>query len=215
MAAQGSPIGCCFAILSRKPIGNRGIVSRCARKRFSGQTTACLQRCRSVIGLQFIEDQCVITRIDNNGNIRMVFCSASDHSRTAHIDILDAGRIVIRLCNRFLKRIQIHNKQIDGANAMRQHGCFMLRIAPNGEKPAMNFRMQRFDTTIHHFRKTGQVRDIPHGEARRSKRLRGSPCRQQLDTARMKRPGKIQEPRFVRHREKGARNTTQITRHRL
>ena len=54
-----------------------------------------------------------------------------------------------------LERIEIDDQEIDGVDVMVPHGFGVRGIAPDGEKPAMDGRMQRLDAAVHHFRKAG------------------------------------------------------------
>jgi hypothetical protein len=58
------------------------------------------------VGLQFIQNDWVISRIDNDGDIIMVLGRTTNHAGAANVDVLDSGfQIAIRSGYGLFKRI--------------------------------------------------------------------------------------------------------------
>src|SRR5688500_7386857 len=65
----------------------------------------------------------------------------------------------------FFKRIKVDDYHIDWLDTVFAHRGPMLGIVAHAEQSAMNLGMKGLHPTVHHFRKTGDVRNIAHLEA--------------------------------------------------
>ena len=91
----------------------------------------------------------------------VIFRSGANHRRAANVDILNCRcKRDILFRHSCFKRIEVGYHQIDGGDAVRIRFNAMFGIIPLREEPAMNFRMERLDSTIKQLRKTSVVRDI-------------------------------------------------------
>ena len=72
----------------------------------------------------------------------------------------------------------------------------------------MNFRMKRFNTTIHDFRKTGVIGNFLNRDTGRFNRLGRATGRQDFNTLFMKGFGKFDQTGLVGNGNKRARNTS-------
>ena len=91
----------------------------------------------------------------------MVLGSGAHHGRAADIDIFNrVFQCAAGFCHRFRKRIEIHNHHVDSRDLMLCHNLIIRAAA--AEYSAVYFRMQGFDTSVHHFRKTGVIGDFSH-----------------------------------------------------
>ena len=140
----------------------------------------------------------VLRRIDDNRHIFVILRRRAHHGRPADIDIFDgffqrdAG-----LGNRFPERIQIDADEINADDAVLFHRGDMRRIVADGQNPAVNFRMQRLHTPVHHLRKS---RHIGHGHDRNAGLGNGfhrAAGGNEGDAARVKRFGEIDDSRLV------------------
>ena len=143
----------------------------------------------------------------------IIFCSRSNHRRPANIDIFDNQVILPPGRYRGFEWIKIDCQQIDGHDSVRQHRSFMLRITPDRQKAAMDFRMQRLHPSIHHFRKSRQIGNISYWQSGRRNRFRRPTRGHKRDAQRMQARRKFNETRFIRHGQKRPANCSEILRH--
>ena len=107
----------------------------------------------------------------------------------------------VRLRDRRLERIQIHNDQINGFDGVCFHRRLVRRVAANVKQPTVNERMQRFHAAVEHFRKTRVFGNIFHRQARVTQRLGGAAGGNQFHTRRRQRLGESHETGLVRNRK--------------
>ena len=143
----------------------------------------------------------------------MVFGRSTDHGGPADIDIFDAVIIGFSGPHGFLERIEIDHQKIDGADPMRQHRGLMHRIGADGEQAAMDFRMQGFDPSIHHFRKACHIGHVLNRQACGFQTGTSASCRNQLDPARMQGLCEIQQSRLVGNGKQSAGDAAKIMGH--
>ena len=104
----------------------------------------------------------VILRVGYDGDAFMVFRGRADHGRAADIDIFDAC-FVIRTCgDGCFERVKVHHQQVDRTDIVFFHCRHVPGIAATRKNTAVNFRVQRFYATVHHFGKAGMVGNVDH-----------------------------------------------------
>ena len=54
-----------------------------------------------------------------------------------------------------LEGVEVHHHHVDGRNAVRGHGGFVLLVAANVEQSAMHLGMQRLHASVKHLGKAG------------------------------------------------------------
>ena len=180
-AADGAVIRCFDRKRLGKPVGNHRIIGGGAGIGLGGKTLAQRIGCLAVIGLQGFNQIGIVRRIGNHRDIGMVLGGSADHRRAANIDVLHRRRIIAALGANFLEGIEIDDREIDCLDAVRLHRLDMLRIVPDGQKPAMDIGMQRLDAAVHYLGKIRYVGDIRHQQACFGNGLRRSTGRQKLD----------------------------------
>jgi len=74
------------------------------------------------------------------------------------------------------------------------------------EKPAMNFRVQRFDSAVEHLGEAGVSGDFSHGDARFMQRSIGSPGRKKIDSVPDQSARQLHETCFVTDTEQRSTN---------
>ena len=85
----------------------------------------------------------------------MVFGRSADHGRTTDIDIFNGFfKCAIGFSDRCLKRIEVHNNDIDRINVVVSQGFHMFRIGAASQNTRVDLRIECFDTTVKHFRET-------------------------------------------------------------
>ncbi len=212
-AADGTEIGRIVAELAREPVGDRRIVGGGAGKSLGAEAPAQRKRRHAAVPGKFIKQDRVIGRLDNDGDITVVFRGGADHRRAADIDILDAIVEAGAARHGFLKRIKIDDQKIDRPNAMRAHRFGMRGVAADGEQTAMHGRMQRLDAAVHHFRKAGQIGHVDHVQTGLAQLFARAAGRNQLDAVVVQRVGELDQAGLVRDGNKGARGAAQWVSH--
>ena len=121
----------------------------------------------AAVFLDVVEHRAVIGRVDDHRDAGVVFRGAAQHARAADIDVLDGVvQRHVRFGDGLLKRIQVHDHQIDGLDAVLGGLRFVVGIAAKVQQPAMHFRVQRLDASIEHFGKAGELADFDDGNPR-------------------------------------------------
>ncbi len=144
----------------------------------------------------------------------MVLRRGADQRRAADVDVLDAGVEVRALGDGRFERVEVDGDQVDGADAVRFHRRDIFRIVAPREDAAVDRRMQRLDSPIHHFGKAGRLRHIGDGEARVAQRFGGAAGRQQRHALAGEKPGEFDEPGLVGDGNQRAANGNEIGGHR-
>src|SRR6185436_17359550 len=97
----------------------------------------------------------------------------------ADVDLLDqgveAGR---RVGGGAGERVEVHDHQVDGLDAVRSDGGQVLRQVPPGQDAAVDGRVQGLDPAVEHLGKGGDVRDVHDREPGFGQRLGGAAGRQ-------------------------------------
>ena len=101
----------------------------------------------------------VIGRIDDDGHIAVVFCRRTHHGWTADIDIFHRLlQCAVRARDSGGKRVQVDDYHVDRGDFMLLHDGIVL--AATTENTAVNFRVQGFNASVHHFREAGVIGDF-------------------------------------------------------
>ena len=87
----------------------------------------------------------------------MVLGSGADQRRAADVDSLDAAVEIGAVANRCLEGIEIDHEQIDRRDRVLFERALVRCVAPHGEQPAMDARMQRLDPPIQHLGHAGNL----------------------------------------------------------
>ena len=155
----------------------------------------------------------VVCRIDDDRHAGMVLRRAADQRRTADVDVLDALVVAGALGDGRLERIEIDHQQIDRRDAVLGGLRVVLRVAANGQQPAMHLRMQRLHAAVEHLGKAGELGDVLH---RRAPSARSAAAVPPVEINSTPMPassrGERDEARLVGHRKQRAANA-RIARH--
>ena len=124
----------------------------------------------------------------------MVFGRGADHRGPADIDVLDTGFEIGAFVDGRLKGIEVDDQKIDLGDAVRLHRARVIGFVADREQPAMHFRMQRLDPSVHHFRKAGQFRNVLDLQPGFRDRLRGAAGRNEFDAMERQCAGEFDQP---------------------
>lgn len=105
------------------------------------------------------------------------------------------GRIRIGEC--FFKGIEIHNKQVDGLDAVLAHLLLVAWVIEYAEESAVDFGLERFHASVHYFRKTGIVAHTLDGNSIVTQKGSRAAGGENFDAESMELVGKFNNARFV------------------
>ena len=108
----------------------------------------------ATVGFDFGLNFFILVRARHDRGECVVLGSGADKARPANINLLDRLRFLnARFRNRFCEWVQVNNdqlKRLDVVVSQRLEVRIQIVAAKDAGK---NFRMERFDSAIHHFRK--------------------------------------------------------------
>jgi hypothetical protein len=92
-----------------------------------------------------------------DGDIGVVLGGGADHRRAADVDVLHA-RLEARAGGRgLLERVEVDPQKVDALDRVLAHGAGVIARVPHAQKAAVDLRMQRLDSAVHHLRKAGDL----------------------------------------------------------
>lgn len=145
----------------------------------------------------------------------MIFRRAPQHRGAADVDFLDGFfEGDIRLGDRFLEGIKVHDHEVDGWDVVRFGLGDVFGVVPALEQAAVDFRVERLEPTVKKLGRTGELRDVDHGQASLAQYGGSAAGREQLHAHVVEFFGKFSEASFIGNREKGAGNGHKMSRSR-
>ncbi len=117
-------------------------------------------------------DQRIVTGIGDNRHGGAVLRRTTNHGRSADVDLLDGGRLIRTGTDRIREWIQIHDNQVERLDAELLQLRGMVLVRHIGENAGMDMRVKGLDAAIEALRKTSDLRDLGHLDAKLGKTLR-------------------------------------------
>ena len=102
------------------------------------------------------------------------------------------------------ERVEVHDDEIDQADAVRAGGLEVLGVAATGEDAAVHQRVQRLDAAVHHLGKAGDVGDVGDGQAGLGQRSGGAAGGDQFEAARSQAGGQFDQSGLVGNAQQGS-----------
>ena len=137
-------------------VGDHAVVRGGVLEGFDGEVETRFQGQRPIVGVHLINNGGVIAALDHDGDIFMVLGRGAHHGRATDINILYG--IFQRAAfagNGLGERVEVNDNHINWCDIMLLHdGVVLTATAKNA---AVDFRVQGFDASIHHFRETGVI----------------------------------------------------------
>ena len=180
---------------ARHPARNSDVVRRSVLERLRRKHSALTQG-ESATG-NGSQDVGVTSRIDHDGNRRMVLGCSTHHRRAADVDLLDTLVRASARGNRLGEGVQVHDHQFEGRDAEFLELSEVIRLAGIGENAGVDARMQRLHTAFEAFRESGQSLDRRHGDSGVGDLRRGRTGRDQLDTGLVQARGQLDQTTLV------------------
>ncbi len=170
-----------------------------ARKNFRCQFAPQFEG-RIAAGGNVFRDFRVVQRINDHRDTGVIFRRTAQHRRPADVNVLN--RVVqsdIRLRHRLLEWIKIHHDEINWLNVVRADGGFVRFVAANEQQAAVDFRVERFDAAIKHFRKARVFADVLHCESGLAQRFGGAASGNNFNSGLGQNLRERNQARFVRN----------------
>ena len=179
--------------------------------RFAHRTAPCRrrlfaraeQRCAiesAVSRRQRFDDQAVVLRGCYNRDVLKILRAGADHRRSADVDVLDHFlELDSGFANRLDERIEIDTNKVDQLDMMLSHLLHMFGVLPDRQQTARNPGIQGLHPAIEDFRKSRQIRHLPHWYAVRSEQARCAARGNDFDVEADQSFGKLDNARFVIH----------------
>ena len=112
--------------LLAKVVGDGAVVMRRMFKGFNGEIKSCFLPDGIVVGVQLFYQAAVISGIDHDGDVTMIFGGGADHGRSADIDIFNGiFKAAVGASNRGFKGVQVNHDHIDRGNSVAGHNLIV------------------------------------------------------------------------------------------
>ena len=152
-----------------------------------------------MVRVEFSGNRVVVSRIDDDRDIVVIFCRCTHQSGPADVDIFDRVRKPDVGCGHgFLEWIEIHDHHVDRLDPMLLHLALMILVSAPGQDSAVNLRMQRLDATVEHLGQAGKILDGSDFHSRLFQSCCRASGRYYFNPVPLERLGKGRETRLVR-----------------
>jgi hypothetical protein len=146
--------------------------------------------------LDFGQHGAVVGRIDHDADVSVILGGRAHHGWSADVDVLDGIRQgAVRLGDSGRKRVEIHDDQINAADAVLGHHRIVL--AATAKDAAVDLRVQRLHAAVHHFREAGVIGHFGDGNAVVLEQLVGAAGGQQFHAGLAEVTGKVDDAGLV------------------
>ena len=187
--------------------GDGGIIGCGGRERLLRQPPLRFhgQRRRAARAGHLLGDCAVIGGRGDDCDILKIFRRRTNHRRPADIDVLNQlVEAHARLGGGFLEGVKVDHHHVDGRDAMLGNRRAMAGVVAPMQNSPVDFRMQRLDAPIQHFREPGQLGNIFHRDAGVAQQFGRAPGRNQFHAQRGELAAEIDQSGFVSDAENGA-----------
>ena len=107
------------------------------------------------------EDLRVILRIGDDGNEAVILGGRAEHRGAADIDVFDGVfQRAALLGDRVLEAVEVDDDHVDQVDLVFPEGLHVRLVVPKREKTAVDLRMQGFEPSVHHLRKSRVIRHV-------------------------------------------------------
>ncbi len=149
-----------------KPVGNRPIIGSGILINFDSQLEVGCHRNFTAILFHLSNNRRIVCGINQNRYKFVIFRRTPQHCRPTNINVFNRILKAATLFrHRRLKWIKIHHNHINRFNVVFRHGINMLGIITQTQQRPVNLGVEGFYPTVHHFGKTGIIRNIHHRDS--------------------------------------------------
>ncbi len=114
--------GFVVGIATAKMVGNHTVVLSRVLKRFNHQVVTGFVIGRAVVGLHLGNDGIVVTNVNDDVHVFVVFRRRANHGWAANVDVLDRSRqIAVRICYGAFERVEVDHNHINWCDAVFSH----------------------------------------------------------------------------------------------
>lgn len=160
----------------------------------------------AVVGGDFLEEVAVLVRIRDDGRQNVVLGRQAHHGKPPDVDVFDAlleGDVLS--LHGFLEGIQVEDCHVDVGHALGPHVGVMCGVPADGQKPAVDFRVQGLDAAVKALGAAGEFRDVRDGKAGLPEFLGGASGAEQFrPVGFLEGLAETDDPRLVRNADEGA-----------
>ncbi len=147
-----------------KVVGDHAVIGGGVLEGFNREVETSLKGQRAFVSIHLFNNGVVVTALYHNRHVFMVLGSGAHHGRATDIDILyGVFQRASFTGNGRGKGIKVHYHHIDRIDAMLSHDPIILTAT--AKNAAVDFRVQRLYTSIHHFREAGVIGHFGYRQA--------------------------------------------------
>ena len=180
-------------------VGDGGVVGGGEGEGLLGQPPAGFAAERAAVGFQFFDQGGIIGDAGDDGDVFKVLGGGADHGGAADVDVLDeVAEGDAGLGGGLLEGVEVDHHHVDGLDAVRGDGGFVLVVAADVEQAAVDLGMEGLDAAVEHLGKAGEVADVLDGEAGFAQGAGGAAGGDQFDAEAGQDAGQTRPGRFCR-----------------
>ena len=136
------------------------------RKTFFARRHLVAEREFAVRGAHLFDEGRVIGGRDDDRDVLIILGGGAQHGGSADIDVLDQFfQVRAGFGGHLFEAVKVDHHHVDGRDAVGADGRHVLRVAAHGEDAAGDFGVHRLHAAIQHFRESGDIADVRHGDS--------------------------------------------------
>ena len=188
-------------------MSDRFIISGSGQKSFDRKLFPDRQGRLAVVLFDLFQYRFVVGGIGNDRHGPIIFGRAPQHRGPTNVDLFD--RLLdlhVRPSDRTLKRIEVHDDQIDRLDLILRCLSLVFRVVPEVEQTAVHPRMEGFQASVQDLREPCEFFDFEMRNRLLPEECRRAAGRNDLDTHLGESTGERYNARLIRNRNECALN---------
>ena len=149
--------------LLNKPIGHSCVVISGVQECVASELTALLQG--EAAFLHGGSDIAVTSRVDDDGNRRVVLRRSANHRRASDVDLLHALVVGSARGNGLPERVQVNDNELESLHTELLQLSQVVFLAGISQNAGVNTRVQRLHTALEALRETSEILNRGHRHA--------------------------------------------------
>ena len=152
--------------LTRKVFGDRFVVAGGVLERLAHQLAASRGLSTPLFG-DFLKNASILIWTADDGNEIIVLGSGTNQAWTADVNLLDCFVLQnVRASDGGGERVEVDDDKLERRNSVFFQRLHIARVITTSQNTRKNFRVQRFDSAIHHFWKLRIFGNVDHRDPR-------------------------------------------------